>query len=81
MHIFTSLFANKERRRKQDSYCDYIHISQINIDGRIINRVIAGYAFAYKFILWIETASKVSNVAHWPLVKDISFEICRNFDF
>ena len=26
------LSANIERPRKQDSYCDYIHISQINIE-------------------------------------------------
>ena len=31
------LSANIERRRKQDSYCDYIHISQIYNAGRNIN--------------------------------------------
>ena len=33
------LSANIERRRKQDSYCDYIRISQIYIAGRNINLV------------------------------------------
>ena len=35
------LFANIERRRKQDSYCDYIRtlFSQIYIAGRNINLV------------------------------------------
>ena len=32
------LSANIERRRKQDSYCDYIRISQIYITGRNINK-------------------------------------------
>ena len=33
------LSANIERRRKQDTYCDYIRISQIYIPGRNINLV------------------------------------------
>ena len=33
------LSANIERRRKQDSYCDYIDISQIYRAGRKINLV------------------------------------------
>ena len=33
------LSANIERRRKQDSYCNYIRISQIYIAGRNINLV------------------------------------------
>ena len=33
------LSANIERRRKQDSYCDYLHISQIYIAVRNINLV------------------------------------------
>ena len=33
------LSANIERRRKQDSFCDYIRISQIYIAGRNINLV------------------------------------------
>ena len=33
------LSTNIERRRKQDSYCDYICISQIYIAGRNINLV------------------------------------------
>ena len=33
------LSANIERRRKQDSYCDYIRMSQIYIAGRNINLV------------------------------------------
>ena len=37
-HLFI-LSANTERRREQDSYCDYIRISQIYITGRNINLV------------------------------------------
>ena len=33
------LSANIERHRKQDSYCDYICISQIYIAGKNINLV------------------------------------------
>ena len=33
------LSANIEQHRKQDSYCDYIRISQIHIAGRNINLV------------------------------------------
>ena len=33
------LSANIEQRLKQDSYCDYIRISQIYITGRNINLV------------------------------------------
>ena len=42
------LSANIERRRKQDSYCDYIHISQIYIAGRNIN-LFAKLHFASKY--------------------------------
>ena len=33
------LYAKIERRRKQDSFCNYIRISQIYIPGRNINLV------------------------------------------
>ena len=36
------LSANIEPRRKQDSYCDYIRMSQIYIAGRNINLVHKG---------------------------------------
>ena len=39
------LSVDIERRRKQDSYCDYIRISQIYIAGRNINLV-------HKVALW-----------------------------
>ena len=55
---FIILFANIERRCKEDSYCDYIRISQIYIAGRNINLV-------QKVALCFRIKKHTKNMTFW----------------